>query len=140
MIKWARSVLDWHDPTTGHRCHHALWPYHAIDEGALHPNGGYRTRCGHSRMASVTRYERPPGPRCPQCADRLAVRTAARCGNQVQRHRPETFLELLATAVTRRQMARRVVELVLAIAEETPTLTNAQRRELRALAARVRPG
>ncbi len=44
------------------------------------------------------------------------------------------------TRVTGRQVASRVVELVLALAEETPTLTNAQRCELRALAARVRPG
>ncbi len=49
-------------------------------------------------------------------------------------------MDLLAAAVPRRQVASRVVELVLALAEESPTLTDAQRRELRALAARVRPG
>ncbi len=137
-IKWARSVLDWHDHATGQRCHHAVWPYHAIDEGELHPNGGYRARCGHSLRTSVTLYEQPPGLACRDCALQLARGACPHGG--AQQHRPETSLELLTTAVTRRQMAARVVELVLALAEETPTLTNAQREQLRALAARVRPG
>ncbi len=138
-IKWARSVFDWQALNEGY-CFRNLpvWPYHALDAGALHPDGGYRTQCGHSLMSSVTRYEQPPGVPCRDCALQLARGSCPRCGAQQQR--PETSLELLHTAVTRRQMAARVVELVLALAEETPTLTNAQRGELRGLAARVRPG
>ncbi len=140
-IKWTRRVLDWHDLTTGYRSRDVVvWPYHALDEGDVHPGGGYRTQCGHSLMTSVTLYERPPGVACPQCADRLAGRTGPHCAHHAQRHRPEASGDLLAAAVTRRQVASRVVELVLALAEETPTLPNAQRRELRALAARGRPG
>ncbi len=91
-------------------------------------------------MRSVARYAQPPGVPCQQCALRLARGTAAHCVEHAQRHRPETYLDLLNTAVTRRQVASRVVELVLALAQETPTLSAAQRDELRALAARVRPG
>ncbi len=75
MIKWARSVLDWHDLTTGYRSRDVVWPYHALDVGELCPGGGYRTRCGHSLMASVTLYEQPPGPPCPDCAVQLSGTT-----------------------------------------------------------------
>ncbi len=143
MIKWARSVLDWQalNQGQGYRFRNLpVWAYHAIEEGDVQPGGAYRTQCGHSLMTSVTLYERPPGVACRQCADQLAGRICPHCGGHAGQHRPESSLDLLATAVTRRQVASRVVELVLALAEECPTLSAEQRDELRALAARVRPG
>ncbi len=140
MIKWARSVPAWRDLDRGYR--NLVWPYHAIDEGDLHPSGRYQAQCGHPLMRSVTLHEQPPGVPCPQCALQLARGTPAHCGDRAQQRcdRPEGSRELLATALTRRQAVRRVMRLVLALAQEPPTLSTAQRRELRALAARVRPG
>ncbi len=43
------------------------------------------------------------------------------------RDRPPACFEHLATAVTRRELARRVMQLVLVLVEESPALTNGGR-------------
>lgn len=112
MIKWARSVLDWHNLDRGYRSRDlVVWPYHALDEGDVHPHGVYRTQCGHSLIRNVTLYEQPPGLPCPQCAIRLASGTCPHCGDRAPQHRPEVYLSAVGGQghVLRRIAARPVV-------------------------------
>jgi len=53
-IKWGLSVLDWRA--------------HAIDEGADHPVGVYRARCGHLLMVVTALSDGPTGKPCTDCA------------------------------------------------------------------------